>query len=141
MISRLSSGLKALPVGNGRLGAMIYGDPENEIIQLNENTIWAGQPNRNDNPDAKAALKKVRELIFEGKYKEAQDLVNRDFITKKSHGMPYQTAGNLKLSFEGHDNITNYSRELNLEKAVASTSYQVGEVNYKPRCFHLSPTR
>ncbi|WP_319501377.1 glycoside hydrolase family 95 protein [uncultured Draconibacterium sp.] len=131
--------VEALPVGNGRLGAMIYGNPENEIIQLNENTIWAGQPNRNDNPDAKTALKKVRQLIFDGKYKEAQDLVNRDFITKKSHGMPYQTAGNLKLSFEGHQNVSNYSRELNLETAVASSSYQVGEVNYKTEVFSSFP--
>ena len=131
--------VEALPVGNGRLGAMIYGNPENEIIQLNENTIWAGEPNRNDNPDAKAALTKVRKLIFDGKYKEAQDLVNRDFITKKSHGMPYQTAGNLKLNFEGHKDVSNYSRELNIEKAVASTSYRVGEVNYKTEVFSSFP--
>ncbi|WP_297099932.1 glycoside hydrolase family 95 protein [uncultured Draconibacterium sp.] len=131
--------VEALPVGNGRLGAMIYGNPENEIIQLNENTIWAGQPNRNDNPDAKASLKKVRQLIFDGKYKEAQDLVNRDFITKKSHGMPYQTAGNLKLTFDGHQNVSNYSRELNLETAVATSCYQVGEVNYKTEIFSSFP--
>ena len=131
--------VEALPVGNGRLGAMIYGDPENEIIQLNENTIWAGQPNRNDNPDAKASLEKVRQLIFDGKYKEAQDLVNSDFISKKSQGMPYQTAGNLKLSFEKHDSVSNYSRELNLEKAVATTSYRVGEVNYKTEVFSSFP--
>ena len=60
--------VEALPVGNGRLGAMIYGDPSNEVIQLNENTLWAGSPNRNDNPDAKAALPEVRKLIFHGKY-------------------------------------------------------------------------
>jgi len=131
--------VEALPVGNGRLGAMIYGNPENEVIQLNENTIWAGQPNRNDNPDAKASLNKVRELIFGGKYKEAQDLVNRDFITKKSHGMPYQTAGNLKLNFAGHKSFTNYSRELNLEKAVVSSSYQVDGVNYKTEVFSSFP--
>lgn len=131
--------VEALPVGNGRLGAMVYGNPENEVIQLNENTIWAGQPNRNDNPDAKASLSKVRELIFDGRYKEAQDLVNRDFITKKSHGMPYQTAGNLKLNFAGHKNVTNYSRELNLEKAVVSSSYQVDGVNYKTEVFSSFP--
>lgn len=131
--------VEALPVGNGRLGAMIYGNPENEIIQLNENTIWAGQPNRNDNPAAKASLKKVRKLIFDGKYKEAQDIVNRDFISKKSHGMPYQNAGNLKLNFKGHESVLKYSRELNLEKAVVSTSYQIGEVNYKTEVFSSFP--
>lgn len=123
--------VEALPVGNGRLGAMIYGDPVNEIIQLNENTLWAGQPNRNDNPDANAALPEVRKLIFEGKYKEAQDLVNKSIITKKSHGMPYQTVGNLRLAFSGHENYTNYYRELNLEKATASSRYEANSVKYE----------
>ena len=109
---------EALPVGNGRLGAMVFGDPCNEVIQLNENTVWAGQPNRNDNPDAKGALPEVRKLIFEGKYKEAQDLVNRTMISKTSHGMPYQTVGNLKLSFPGHEDYSGYYRELDIEKAV-----------------------
>ncbi len=98
--------VEALPVGNGRLGAMIYGDPVNEIIQLNENTVYAGGPNRNDNPEAKAALPEVRKLIFEGKYKEAQDIINQKFISKTSHGMPYQTVGNLNLKFSGHENVT-----------------------------------
>ncbi|MBN2423674.1 MAG: glycoside hydrolase N-terminal domain-containing protein, partial [Calditrichaceae bacterium] len=67
---------EALPIGNGRLGAMVFGNPFKEKIQLNENTVWAGQPYRNDNPDAKEALPKVRQLIFDGKYNEAQDIVN-----------------------------------------------------------------
>ena len=68
---------------------MVYGDPNNEIIQLNENTIWAGQPNRNDNPNAKEALPEVRKIIFEGKYKKAQDIINEKFTSKTSHGMPF----------------------------------------------------
>ena len=123
--------VEALPIGNGRLGAMIYGDPVNEVIQLNENTLWAGGPNRNDNPDAKEALPEVRKLIFDGKYKEAQDLANKSIITKKSHGMPYQTVGNLKLTFPGHENFSNYYRELNLEKATASSRYEVNGVKYE----------
>ena len=94
--------VEALPIGNGRLGAMVFGNPAQEEIQLNENTVWAGQPYRNDNPDAKEALPKVRQLIFEGKYKEAQDLVNRKFISRNSQGMPYQTVGNLN-SFVSRD--------------------------------------
>jgi alpha-L-fucosidase 2 len=109
--------VEALPVGNGRLGAMIYGDPSNEIVQLNENTVWAGQPNRNDNSDAKEALPQVRKLIFEGKYKEAQDLVNQKFISKISHGMPYQTVGDLHLIYPGHEKYSDYYRELDIEKA------------------------
>jgi len=98
--------VEALPVGNGRLGAMIYGDPSKELIQLNENTVWAGSPYRNDNPDAREALPEVRKLIFEGKYKEAHDIVNQKFISKISNGMPYEIMGNLRLTFSGHDNYS-----------------------------------
>ena len=83
--------VEALHLGNGRLGAMVFGDPCKEVIQLNENTVWAGQPYRNDNPSAIEALPEVRKFIFEGKYKEAQDLINQKFISKVSQGMPYQT--------------------------------------------------
>ncbi|MDA3928509.1 MAG: glycoside hydrolase family 95 protein [Prolixibacteraceae bacterium] len=131
--------VEALPLGNGRLGAMVYGDPSNETIQLNENTIWAGGPNRNDNPNAKEAVTEVRKLIFGNKYKEAQDLVNGKIITKKSHGMAYQTAGNLKLTFPGHENFSNYYRELDLEKAIASSSYEVNGVKYETKIFSSYP--
>jgi alpha-L-fucosidase 2 len=131
--------VEALPVGNGRLGAMIFGDPVNEDIQLNENTVWAGQPNRNDNPDAKDALPEVRKLIFEGKYKEAQDLVNQKFITKISHGAPYQTVGDLRLSFPGHDNFSSYYRELDIDNAVVSTKYTVNGVNFSTTAFSSYP--
>ncbi len=131
--------VEALPIGNGRLGAMIFGNPSNEKIQLNENTIWAGRPYRNDNPDAKDALPKVRQLIFEGKYTEAQNLVNQKFISRNSQGMPYQTAGNLFLSFPGHEKFENYSRELNLETAVTSIRYDVDGVTYKREVFASFP--
>lgn len=131
--------VEALPIGNGRLGAMIYGDPCNEVIQLNENTVWAGQPNRNDNRDAREALPVVRQLIFEGKYKEAQELANQKIISKASHGMPYQTVGNLKLQFPGHENFTDYYRELDIEKALASTRYKLNGVNYKTTAFSSFP--
>jgi alpha-L-fucosidase 2 len=131
--------VEALPIGNGRLGAMVFGNPSNEQIQLNENTIWGGQPYRNDNPDAKEALPKVRQLIFEGKYKEAQDLVNQKFISKNSQGMPYQTAGSLYLSFPGHENFTNFNRELNIETAVTTVRYDVDGITYKREVFASFP--
>jgi alpha-L-fucosidase 2 len=131
--------VEALPVGNGRLGAMVFGDPAEEVIQLNENMVWAGQPNRNDNPQAREALPEVRRLIFEGKYKEAQQLANQKFISKTSHGMPYETAGNLKLTFAGHENYTNYHRELDIENAVATSTYRVNGVNYKTEVFSSFP--
>jgi alpha-L-fucosidase 2 len=131
--------VEALPVGNGRLGAMVFGDPFKEVIQLNENTVWAGSPNRNDNPDAKEALPVIRKLIFEGKYKEAQDLINQKVITKTSHGMAYQTVGNLKLYFPGHQNYSGYNRELDLEKAVATTRYSLNGINFTTKVFSSFP--
>ncbi len=126
---------EALPVGNGRLGAMVYGNPVKENIQLNEETIWAGSPHRNDNPEAKQYLNQVRQLIFEKKYKEAENLVNKHFAPKNSHGMPYQTAGNLHLLFKGHDNYTNYYRDLDIQNAVATTRYTANGVNYTQTVF------
>src|SRR5215217_8574405 len=73
----------ALPIGNGRLGAMIYGNVEREIIQLNENTVWSGSPNRNDNPLALDSLAIIRQLIFQGKQKDAERIAGRVIITKK----------------------------------------------------------
>jgi alpha-L-fucosidase 2 len=131
--------VEALPVGNGRLGAMVFGDPVKEVIQLNENTVWAGSPNRNDNPDAKEALPLIRKYLFDGNYKEAHDLVNQKVITKTSHGMSYQTVGNLKLFFPGHQNYTGYNRELDIEKAVTTTRYTLNGVNYTTKVFSSFP--
>ena len=120
----------ALPVGNGRLGAMVYGNPENEVIKLNESTVWAGGPNRNDNPNALAALPEVRKLIFEGKHNEAAKLAAEKIESKTTNGMMYQPVGNLHIDFPGHDKFTDYYRELDLEKAVTTTSYTVDGVKY-----------
>src|SRR6187401_2438080 len=100
----------ALPIGNGRLGAMIYGNTEKETIQLNEHTVWSGSPNRNDNPLALDSLAIIRQLIFEGKQKDAERIAGRVIITKKSHGQKFEPVGSLQLSFDGHNNFSNYSR-------------------------------
>ncbi|WP_435357970.1 glycoside hydrolase family 95 protein [Emticicia sp. SJ17W-69] len=125
----------ALPIGNGRQAAMIYGNVEKEIIQLNEHTVWSGSPNRNDNPEALAALPEIRKMIFEGNHKEAEKLANKAIITKKSHGQMFQPVGNLNLSFEGHQNYTNYYRELDIEKAISTTSYVVNGITYTREAF------
>ena len=121
----------ALPIGNGRLGAMVYGNPEEEIIQLNEHTLWSGSPNRNDNPEALAMLPTIRQLIFDGRYKEAEELIGKAIITKNSHGQMFLPVGNFKLAFKGHERFTKYYRDLDIERAVAKVSYTVGDVNYK----------
>ena len=125
---------EALPVGNSRLGAMSFGGTEVEELQLNEETFWGGSPYRNDNPDALKVLPEVRKLVFDGKYGEAQDLVNKNFLTPRN-GMPYQTIGSLMIDFPGHDNVTDYLRELDLENAIATVSYKADGVTYTRELF------
>ena len=131
----------ALPVGNGRLGGMVYGNVVTERIQLNEHTLWSGGPNRNDNPDALAALPEIRKLIFDGKQKEAEKLANKAIITKKSHGQMFQPLGELHLTFVGHENFSNFYRELDIERAVAKTTYMVGGVRYTREVLASFPDR
>ncbi|MRT93794.1 glycoside hydrolase N-terminal domain-containing protein [Ancylomarina sp. 16SWW S1-10-2] len=126
---------EALPIGNGRLGAMVFGIPDHENIQLNEGSLWSGGPSRNDNPNAKESLGKIRELLFDGKYKEAHNLANAKFITKISNGMPYETVGNLRLNFAGHKEFSNYYRDLDIENAIAKTRYTVDGIEYKREVF------
>lgn len=125
---------EALPLGNARIGTMVYGIPQREELQLNEETIWAGGPYQNDSPKALESLSKVRELIFEEKNSEADKIINQTFFTQ-THGMPFQAAGSLILNFEGHDNFENYYRELNLDQAVAVTRYTVDGVEYTREVF------
>lgn len=131
----------ALPIGNGRVGAMVYGNVEKETLQLNEHTLWTGGPNRNDNPLALDSLAIIRQLIFEGKQKEAEQVANRVIISKKSHGQMFQPVGSLQLAFDGHENYTNYYRDLDIEKAVTKTSYSVGSVSYTREAFASFPDR
>ncbi|MDR3308561.1 MAG: glycoside hydrolase family 95 protein [Tannerella sp.] len=127
--------VEALPIGNGRLGAMVFGDPFNETLQLNEETVWAGQPNNNGNPDAKDALPQVRKLLFEGKYREAQDLATEKIVSKTNHGMPYQPVGDLKLTFPANASAQDYRRELDLSTAVATTRYTLDGVEFVREAF------
>ena len=124
--------VEALPVGNGRLGAMVFGAPSSERIQLNEETLWAGQPNTNANPHVReGALDEIRKLIFEGKYREAQDMTDREIFFPTNHGMSYQTIGDLRLDFAGHEIYEDYYRDLDISEAVASVRYSVDGVEYR----------
>ncbi|WP_321335451.1 glycoside hydrolase family 95 protein [uncultured Bacteroides sp.] len=126
--------VEALPLGNSRLGAMVYGDPADEQIQLNEETVWGGGPYRNDNPNAYGVLSKVRELIFAGKEKEAEQLLGKNFLTPQN-GMPYQTIGSLMLHFPKQTDYSEYRRELNLGEAVSTVRYKVNKVTYTRTLF------
>ncbi|MBK7870192.1 MAG: glycoside hydrolase family 95 protein [Saprospiraceae bacterium] len=125
---------EALPVGNGRLGAMIFGAPEQEHLQLNEETVWAGGPNNNINPETGKAIPEIRKLLSEGKYVEAQQLANNK-VKSLNDGMPYQPVGDLMIQFPDHQNFTNYYRELDIANAVASVRYEVNNIQYKREIF------
>jgi len=131
--------VEALPVGNGRLGAMIFGGPSEEQIQLNESTVWAGSPYTNANPKALKALPVIRKLIFEGDYEKAQNLANKDIISQTAQGMPYQTVGSLYLHFPGSENYTNYYRDLNINDATATVKYDIDGVAFKRVVFASFP--
>ena len=123
--------LEALPIGNSHLGAMVYGGTNTEQIQLNEETFWSGSPHQNNNPDAKASIRDVRRLIFEGKEKEAEALIDKTFF-KGPHGQKYLPLGDLMLSFDYQNGAepSNYRRELNLGDALCTTSFDVADVKY-----------
>lgn len=125
---------EALPIGNGRLGAMIYGVPEAEQIQLNEETIWAGEPGNNVINGANDNIEKIRELLNKGAYQEAQELSNVTFPRNASdtlnYGMPYQSFGSLWIDFPGHEKYSELHRELNIAEAVARTSYTVNGIEF-----------
>jgi len=129
-----SEWVEALPLGNSRLGVMVYGDPVNEELQLNEETFWAGSPHRNDSKKAFSSLTEVRRLVFAGKNKEAQNLIDSTF-KHRSNGMPYLSAGSLHIHFPGHENYSDYHRELNIEKAIALTHYKVNGISYTREIF------
>jgi alpha-L-fucosidase 2 len=128
--------VEALPVGNGRLGAMVFGDPLKERLALNEDTLWSGGPTDWNNPDAKAWLPRVREAVFAGRYAEA------DALAKKMQGPyneSYQPLGDLLLEFDVAGHVEGYSRELDLRRAVASSSFHAGGALHTREAFASYP--
>lgn len=128
--------VEALPVGNSRMGAMIFGGIDQERIQLNDETFWAGSPHNNNNPEGLKHLKEIRRLIFEGKEKEAEQMIDRYYLTPH-HGMSYLTLGSLLINFDYSAGGTDvkaepqdYRRELNISDAISEVSYNVDGVNY-----------
>ncbi|WP_172276729.1 glycosyl hydrolase family 95 catalytic domain-containing protein [Xylanibacter muris] len=125
--------LEALPVGNSHLGAMVYGGTDVEEIQLNEETFWSGSPYNNNSIDAKEHLQEVRNLIFEGNEREAHRLIDKYFV-KGPHGMRYLSLGSLKLAM-GHNNVSDYYRDLNLGDATSTVRYLCDGVKYERTVF------
>ncbi|NTS65527.1 glycoside hydrolase family 95 protein [Sphingomonas sp. HHU CXW] len=129
--------LEALPIGNGRLGAMISGRVRDELIQLNLDSWWAGQPYDPINPSAREALPRVRQLIFDERIAEAHRLADETLVGRPATQMPYQTAGALliQLSNVNDNDADAYERELDLDAAVASTRFTAGERRYTREVF------
>jgi alpha-L-fucosidase 2 len=121
---------EALPVGNGRLGAMVFGGVENERIQFNEETLWTGAPNNYAHPGAYENLDVIRQLLKDQRQEEAHELAMEKFMSVPLRQMQYQPFGDLYLQFPGHESYSDYLRELDLEHAVCRTSYRVGGVHY-----------
>jgi len=130
---------EALPIGNGRLAAMVFGKVDSEQLQLNEETVWAGEPGNNIIEGTYDSIVRVRQLLFQGKYKEAQDLSNRTFPRQSprntNYGMQYQPVGDLLINMPSNGEVSNYRRELDIQNAIASVSYTVGPVRYRRELF------
>ncbi len=143
--------LKALPVGNGFLGAMVFGDVHKERLQLNEKSLWSGGVADNDNPDAYNSLQEIRNLLFAGKYKEATELTNKTQIAKgKGTGFGngstvpygcYQTLGDVWLDFKTSGTFTNYRRQLDIINGLAQVQYDLNGVQFKREIFVSNPDR
>jgi len=130
--------LEALPIGNGRIGAMVWGGVETERLQLNEDTVWAGGPH-DYAVEGLEVLPEIRRLIFEEKWKEAQNLADEHFMGRPTEQMQYQPVGDLVLTFPGGTEFADYYRELDLTKALTSVTYTSGGVRFKREAFASHP--
>ena len=158
---------EALPLGNGRLGAMVYGGVSDEHIQFNESTLWTGQPHEYQHEGAVKFLPQIRALLNEGraldreatalekagmkaeaaekskgaraKQKEAEEIGGKEFMSVPLHQKTYQAFGDLRISFAASTNFTDYHRDLDLDSAVAHVSYRVGDTTFRRECFATFP--
>jgi alpha-L-fucosidase 2 len=131
--------VEALPIGNGRLGGMVFGGVPAERIQLNEDTFWSGASYDPINDEALQYLPKVRQLVRDGRYKEAQDLADEKLMGRPRHLQAYQPLGDLRLVVVGHEQPTDYRRELDLDRAVVRVRYRIGDTAFTREVFSSAP--
>ena len=132
---------EALPVGNGSMGAMVFGSAPVERIQFNEDTLWVGKPRDYTHAGAAENLPEIRKLLFEGKQGEAQKLAAQTFMSVPLRQMAYQPFGDIELTFSGHDKPAEYRRQLDISQAVASVRYKMGDVAYTREVFASYPDK
>ena len=130
---------EALPVGNGRLGAMVFGNPKTERIQLNEESLWAGSKMDNNNPKSLANLKHIQNLIFEGRYKEAGQMATECMVGTPPQIRSYQPLGDLIVKYPADSAAKNYKRELDLTRGIATTTFEIGDNSIKQEVFASAP--
>ncbi|KPK46491.1 MAG: hypothetical protein AMK72_09805 [Planctomycetes bacterium SM23_25] len=131
--------VEALPIGSGRLGAMVFGGTAKERIQFNEDTLWAGQPHDYSHQGAARYLPEVRRLLFEGKQKDAERLAMEQMMSVPLRQVPYQPFGDLTLAFAGHDQATDYRRDLDIDSAIVTVRYSVEGVAFTREVFASYP--
>ena len=132
---------EAMPVGNGRLGAMVFGGIEKERLEFNEESVWTGEQRWDANPDALQNLPKVRQLLFEGNYREAEELAQNGIMGNKPRNpaATYQALCDLYLDFGSLRVVSNYRRELDIEDAIATVTYTANQVNFTREVFSSAP--
>ncbi len=130
---------EALPVGNGRLGAMVFGNPVKEVIQLNEESIWAGSKINNNNPEALNHLKELQNALFKSNYGDAWKIADKYFMGTPREIRSYQTLGNLIIDYNWNETPSDYHRELNLQTGIATTSCKIGQSVFLQKVYVSAP--
>lgn len=130
---------EAMPLGNGRLGAMVFGAPIHERIQVNEESIWYGGPVNRNNPDLKKYLSQIRELIFSGEIKQAESLMLLAMSGCPNSVHPYQTLGDIFIEFQGIGEVEEYRRELDLDNALCTIDFISNCIHFKREIFISKP--
>lgn len=126
----------ALPIGNGRLGGMIFGGVKQDNIQLNEDSIWYGVPKNSNNPEAQTHVEEIRNLLFAGKQQEAEQLARMTMLSQPRYLQPYQPLGDMYFWFLDHNGpVKNYQRDLNLNTAISSVTYEINETTFSREYF------
>ncbi|WP_433537908.1 glycosyl hydrolase family 95 catalytic domain-containing protein [Micromonospora sp. CA-249363] len=131
--------LRALPIGNGRLGAMVFGNVDTERLQLNEDTVWAGGPYDSANTRGASNLAEIRRRVFADQWTSAQDLINQTMMGNPGGQLAYQPVGNLRLAFGSASGAAQYNRTLDLTTATVTTTYVLNGVRYQREVFASAP--
>ncbi len=131
--------VEAMPIGNGTLGGMVFGDPAEEHVQLNDHTLWAGGPKDRTNPKALDSLPKIRQLLFEGKNNEAAALAGETMMGIPPRIESYQTLGDLRLKFDNKGEVTDYRRQLDLDTGIVTVTYRQGDAKFTREFFTSAP--